>query len=340
MQIVALETQLDDHVPAQGTDQLTMKAITRDRYGLPDVLRLREVARPSAGAHEVLVRVHASSVNFADWVMLTGTPHAARLVFGLFRPRHPVLGRDIAGRVVAVGPGVTRFAPGDEVFGEFTGAYAEYVRVPERCLARKPSNLSFEEAATLPVAAMPALQGLRDKAKIRPGHRVLINGASGGVGSFAVQIAKALGAEVTGVCSTSNCDWVRKIGADHVVDYTREDFTRTSRRYDAIFDAVGSAPIAACTRILSRTGVYVSSVGRMGWSLKALFASLLPGSQVVVLAARSTPRDLTALAELIEAGAVKPVIDRRYTLDEVPGALRRQGEGHARGKSVITVLAP
>ena len=340
MQTTALEMKLDDRAPEQGTGQLTMRAVTRDRYGLPDVLRLREVARPSAGDREVLVRVHASSVNFADWIMMTGMPYAARLVFGVLRPRHRVLGMDLAGRVVAVGPGVTRFAPGDEVFGEFTETYAEYVRVPERCLARKPSNLSFEEAAAVPVAAMPALQGLRDKAKIRPGHRVLVNGASGGVGSFAVQIARAFGAEVTAVCSTANRDWVRSIGADHVVDYTREDFTRTSRRYDAIFDAVGSAPITACTRILSRTGVYVSSVGRMGWSLKALFASLLPGSRVVVLAAHSTAQDLTALAELIEAGAVKPVIDRRYTLAEVPSALRRQGEGHTRGKSVVTVLAP
>jgi NADPH:quinone reductase-like Zn-dependent oxidoreductase len=262
-----------------------------------------------------------------------------RLLSGLLRPTRPALGMDVAGRVHTVGKNVTRFRPGDDVFGEVSGAYAEYVCAPEARLARKPANLSFEQAAAVPVAALPALQGLRDRAGIRPGHKVLVNGASGGVGTFAVQIARALGAEVTGVCSTRNLAMVQSIGAHRVVDYTRDDFTRTSERYDAVFDLVGSAPLSRCRRILTPTGVYISSVGRTGWSLKAFLASLIPASRVVALVARTVADDLMALTALIEAGALTPVLDRRFTLREVPDALRYQSRGRSRGKSTITIAA-
>jgi NADPH:quinone reductase-like Zn-dependent oxidoreductase len=314
-----------------------MKAMVQDRYGLPDVLALQDIARPVPGEREVLLRVRATSLNPADWIFLTGQPYPVRAIAGWLRPRQRVIGLDVAGEVEAVGAAVTRFRPGDAVFGEIRGACAEYVCAGEDRLARMPTTLSFEQAAAVPVAAMPALQGLRDHARIRAGDRVLINGASGGVGTFAVQIARALGAEVTAVCSTRNVDLVRSLGAHRVIDYTREDFTRTPERHHAILDLVGSAPIAACLRVLRPGGVYVSSVGRTGWSLQAFLRSLLPGSRVVPLVARSTPDDLAALAALIEAGQVTPVIDRRYTLPEVPDALRRVGAGHLRGKLVVAV---
>ncbi len=314
-----------------------MRAVVQSGYGLPDTLQLRTVDRPAVGDDQVLVRVRASSVNAGDWMMLVGKPYSVRLVTGLLRPRHPVIGLDIAGEVEAVGRNVTRFRPGDAVYGEGSGAHAEYVAVAEDRLAAKPSRLSFEQAGAVPVAGITALQGLRDKANVRAGDMVLINGASGGVGSFAVQIAKALGAEVTAVCHGSSVDLVRSIGADHVVDYTREDFTQTSRRYDVVFDLVGSASMSACRGITTPNGVYVSSVGRLGWVFRALLRSLVPRSNVRVLAAQPKGSDLAALAELIDAGQVTPVIDRRYTLSEVPQALRYQGEGHARGKSIITV---
>ncbi|MBC7173695.1 MAG: NAD(P)-dependent alcohol dehydrogenase, partial [Polyangiaceae bacterium] len=281
--------------------------------------------------------VRASSVNSADWYMTTGRPWAVRLATGLVRPKPFSLGLDVAGVVEAVGPGVTRFGPGDEVYGEIRGAYAEYVAVAESLLARKPSNLTFEQAATVPIAGITALQAMRDKGRVEPGAKVLVNGASGGVGTFAVMIAKAMGAEVTGVCSTRNLELVRSIGADHVVDYTRASFVETRARYDAVLDLVGSAPIRACRRILAEDGVYVSSVGTLGWSLRAFLLSLVPGSNVVVLAAQPTRDDLDALAALIEAGRVTPVVDRRFELGDVPRALRLQGEGHARGKSAILV---
>ncbi|WP_106094098.1 NAD(P)-dependent alcohol dehydrogenase [Enhygromyxa salina] len=314
-----------------------MKAIVQLGYGRPDVLELREIDAPLIGDDEVSIRVRASSINHADWLILMGEPLPLRLVYGLLRPRNPVIGMDMAGEVVAVGAAVTQFKPGDEVYGEIAGAYAERVSVRQDQIALKPANLGFEQAACMPVAAMTALQGLRDKAKVQPGHKVLINGASGGVGTFAVQIAKALGAEVTGVCSTRNLDLVRSLGADHVLDYTKGDFTATAERYDVIFDLVGSASISACRRVLSPSGVYVSSVGRTGWLLRALLLSLAPGRNVVVLAAQPTQADLQVLAQMVEAGAITPVIDQRYTLSEVPQALRRQGEGHARGKSAIAI---
>jgi NADPH:quinone reductase-like Zn-dependent oxidoreductase len=313
----------------------TMQAIVRDRYGAPEVLALRDIAVPAPRDHEVRVRVHASSVNPADWFSLTGRPLAARLAFGLMRPRDAVLGMDVAGEVEAVGARVTRFRVGDAVYGEAARAYAEHACVAEDRLALKPRNLSFEEAASVPLAGITALQGLRDSAKIKHDSHVCINGASGGVGTFAVQIARALGAEVTGVCSTRNAELVRSIGADHVIDYTREDFTAHAKRYDAILDLVGSASIARCRRALRPGGVYISSVGRLGWIGKSFFASLLPGPRVAVLVTKATPQDLAVLTELAEAGALRPVIDRRYALAEVPEALRRQGEGHARGKSII-----
>lgn len=315
-----------------------MQALVRTRYGSPDRLSIRELPVPVPGPGEVRVRVRASSVNPADWFFLTGTPYPLRLLSGLLSPRHPVFGRDAAGVVDAVGDGVTRFQSGDEVFGEVESAYAEYVIAREDRLGPKPTNASFEEAAALPVAAITALQALRDKAHVRAGHRVLVNGASGGVGTFAVQIAKAFGAEVIGVCSARNAELVRRAGADGIVDYGREDFTATGP-YDAILDLVGSRPLRACLRALRPTGVYVSSVGRLGWTLKSALASLLPGSRVRVVAAATSTEDLTALRDLYEAGKLRSLVDRRYSLGEAPEALRRQGAGHARGKSVISVTS-
>ncbi|AKF04498.1 NAD(P)-dependent alcohol dehydrogenase [Sandaracinus amylolyticus] len=309
----------------------------RDEYGTPDVIALREIERPAPGDDEVLIRVRASSVNPADWILLTGRPYPVRLVAGLFRPKKRVLGMDVTGEVEAVGKNVTRFRPGDEVFGEVGSAYAEHVCAHQDRIAIKPKALSFEEAAAVPVAAMTALQGLRDAARVRAGHAVLINGASGGVGTFAVQIAKSLGAEVTGVCSGRNAEMVRSIGADHVVDYAREDFTRTAARYDAILDLVGSRSISDCRRALRPTGTYVSSVGRLGWSLKALFASVGSSGRARVLTSSPNAADLDVLRSSIDERTIAPVIDQRYPLSDVAEALRRQGEGHARGKSVVTV---
>lgn len=313
-----------------------MKAIVQDKYGSPDVLALQEVDMPQPQDGEVLLRVHASSVNQADWIALTGRPYAARLAFGLIRPKRRIPGLAVAGRVEAVGSNVTQFAPGDDVFGEVSSAYAEYVCVPQERLWRKPTNLTFEQAAAVPVAGTAALQGLRDKGKVGPGCRVLINGASGGVGTFAVQIAKALGAEVTAVCSTRNVDTARSLGADHVIDYTREDFTRCPTRFDAILDLVGSRPLSACRRLLAPSGVYVSSVGRLGRVAKVAVASLV-ARQIVLFTAHQTQQDLAVLKEMIESGQLTPIIERRYTLAEVPDALRYQGQGHAQGKSVIAV---
>ncbi len=316
---------------------MMMRAIVQQHYGLPDVLELREVARPSPRGDEVLVRVRACSVNRGDWIFMTGRPYPVRLFSGLLRPKQPVLGMDLAGVVEAVGPEVRHFAPGDEVYGETNGAYAEFACVAEHRIARKPDNLSFEQAAAVPVAAVPALLGLRDKAAVQPGQHVLVNGASGGVGTFAVQIAKAMGARVTGVCSTRNVAMVRAIGADDVVDYTREDFTHTAQRYDVVFDLVGSASIGSCRRLLTPNGIYLSSVGRTGWALKAALWSLLPKSRVAVLAADPNAKALDALTEFIEAGTVTPVLDRSYALHQVREAMRYQGEGHTRGKTTIFV---
>ena len=322
-----------------------MKAIVYHEYGSPDVLELQELDMPAAKDDEVLVAVHAAAVGPHDWHFLRGTPYLVRMVAGLLKPRRKVLGRDVAGRVEAVGRNVTEFQPGDEVFGEVNfGGYAEYVSVSEDELALKPANLTFEQAAAVSVSAITALQGLRDKGRIQPGQKVLINGAAGGVGTFAVQIAKSFGAEVTGVCSTRNVDMVRSIGADQVIDYTQEDFTQSGRRYDLMLDMVGNHSLSDCRRVLSPKGVYVSVGAQMGdWMgplthvLKVVLASLVGSQKMVVWVAKQTKSDLAVLRELLEVGKVTPVIDRTYPLSEVPEAIRYLELGHARGKVVITV---
>lgn len=324
-----------------------MKAIVQRRYGKPgEVLEFRDVDRPEPDDNEVLLRVHASSVNPADWFMLVGRPYVLRLMFGLMRPKHEIPGMDVAGTVETVGPKVTRFSPGDEVYGELrSGAYAEYAVAAEDALARKPANLGFAEAAAIPLAGVTALQGIRDAGGVRAGHRVLVNGASGGVGTFAVQVAKSLGAHVTGVCSTRNLDMVRSVGADEVIDYTREDFTRGERSYDVIFDLVGSHALGAYRRVLRLGGVYIASTGRPGGNVlgpmpyifRVVLSSLRGGPKMKVFAAKSNADDLEALTQLIEASDVMPVIDRTYSLSETADALAHQGEGHAQGKSVVTV---
>ncbi len=322
-----------------------MKAIVYYNYGSPDVLILEEVEKPTPKEDEVLVKVHAASLNAGDWAMLTGEPFFLRLMggWGLQKPtKHKILGLDIAGRVEAVGANVKQFQPGDEVFGESgIGAFVEYRCVTEDKMVLKPAKISFEEAATIPEAALVALQGLRDTGQIQPGQKVLINGASGGIGTFAVQIAKYFEAEVTAVCSTRNLDLARSIGADHVIDYTQEDFTQNEQRYDLILAANGYHPIADYKRALSSEGIYVCT----GGSLAQLFQSILLGPFMSMTgskkmgnsARKSNKEDLVFMGDLLEAGKVAPVIDKRYPLSEVPEALRYIGEGHARGKVVITV---
>jgi NADPH:quinone reductase-like Zn-dependent oxidoreductase len=324
-----------------------MKAIVSHEYGSPDdVLELEEVDRPVVNDDEVLVRVRAASVNFADYHFLMGTPYIIRAAAGLAKPRNTILGRDVAGRVEAVGRNVTLLEPGDEVFGEANfGTYAEYVSAPEDWLALKPVNLTFEQAAAVPIAGVTALQGLRDVGRIRAGQTVLINGASGGVGTFAVQIAKSFGAEVTGVCSTGKMDLVRSIGADHVIDYTQDDFTGSAQRYDLILDMAGSRSLTACRRALNPKGVYVSStgepdrrwVGSIPRLIKAILLSPFVSQKMTFLAAKQTRSDLVVLRDLVEAGEVTPVIDRTYGLSEVPEALAHFGKGHVQGRVVITV---
>jgi NADPH:quinone reductase-like Zn-dependent oxidoreductase len=324
-----------------------MKAIVYDRYGPPDVLELREVDQPAVGDDQVLVRVHASSVNPADWHIMTGTPYIARLAGGLRTPKVQIPGIDLAGRVEAVGGSVTRFRPGDEVFGAGTKAFAEYAGVPEDGLALKPANLTFEQAAAVPVAGVTALQGLRDKGRLQPGQKVLIIGASGGVGTFAVQLAKAFGADVTGVCSTRNADRVRSLGADQVVDYTQEDFARSGQRYDLVFQVAGTASPSDCRRVLNPKGTLVLCsgegggrlLGPVGRIIGALARSRLWSQRAVMWIANTTSKDLLDLKRRIEAGEVTPVIDRRYPLAEAPEALRYQGAGHTQGKTVITMGA-
>jgi len=323
-----------------------MRAIVRDTYGSPDVLELQEIEKPDVTDDEVLVRVRAASVNPLDWHSLTGTPYLVRMEGGLRKPKSNRLGVDFAGTVEAVGKEVTQFRPGDEVFGGRSGAFAEYVCVPEdRAVVLKPANVTFEEAAAVPVAALTALQGLRDKGQLQPGQKVLINGASGGVGTFAVQIAKALGAEVTGVCNARNVDIARSIGADHVIDYTREDFTRSDRRYDLMLDVAGSRSWSECRRVLNPQATLVivggpktnRLIGPLGHVVKVRLAALRSSRKVVFFIAKFNKADMVVLRELLEAGEVTPVIDRRYALSEIADALRYMGEGHAQGKNVITV---
>src|SRR5213082_6667 len=329
--------------PAPPAGATLMKAAVRHCYGSPDVVRYEDIPKPSPKDNEVLVRVHAASVNPLDWHELEGTPYLVRMDDGFGKPDNPRLGVDFAGTVEAVGKSVTRFKPGDEVFGGRDGAFAEYVTVREaRAIALKPSNVSFEQAAAVPIAAITALQALRDKGRIHAGQKVLINGASGGVGTFAVQIAKSFGAEVTGVCSTRNVDMVRSIGADHVIDYTQEDFTKSGQRYDLIFDCVGNHSLSAHRRALIPNGVCVVAGAKGVWDFltRALTAPVLSRSvsqKFVTFIAKINKDDLTIMRELMATGKVTPVIDRRYSLSEVPEAIRYLDKRHARGKVVITL---
>ena len=322
-----------------------MKAIVRNIYGPPDVLHLEDVPRPAVRDGDVLVKVRAASANAGDWHLLRGTPLPFRLIAGLRTPKFRIIGSDIAGCVEAVGRNVTQFRPGDHVFGELSrcgfGAYAEFAVAPEKALAFKPANLSFEDAAAVPTAGCTALQGLR-KGRIQQGQRVLINGASGGVGTFAVQIAKSFGAEVTAVCSTRNVDAVRSIGADHVLDYTKHEFAAVGSRFDLILAANGDRSIWDYKRALNANGTYVMT----GGSNRQLTDALLFGPLMSMgrqklgnLLVKPNQADLLFLKELCEAGTLKPMIDRRFQLSEVPAAIRYVEDGHARGKVVITVSA-
>ena len=325
------------------TDQ-SMRAIVHERYGRPDVLEFREVEKPAIEDDRVLVRVHASSVNPVEWYGVTG-PYFARVGSGLRRPKDMSVGADLAGRVEAVGPGVKGFQPGEEVYGTSGGSWAEYASAREERLAPKPANLSFEEAAAVPVAGVTALQALRDKGRLQAGQKVLINGASGGVGTFAVQIAKSFGAEVTGVCSTRNMERVRSLGADHVVDYTKEDFTKLGECHDLMLDVAGNRSFLAYRRVLTPEATVVVVGGPMTYRglgpLPHMAGTILKSrgrSQTVTFfVAEVTTDDLNSLRELLESGKVSPVIDRTYPLSEAPEALTYLGEGHARGKVVITV---
>lgn len=322
-----------------------MKAIVYEKYGSPDVLELKEIEKPVPADNELLIKVHAASVNFADWHLLTADVFLVRLSSGLLKPKKQVLGADVAGKVESVGKNVTQFQPGDEVFGDIFGAscgsFAEYVCASENAFVLKPAGMTFGEAAAVPLAAVTAYQGLHHQGKIKPGQKVLINGASGGVGSYAVQIAKSFGAEVTAVCSTGKTDMVRSIGADHVIDYTKEDFAKNGLRYDLILAANGYHPISAYRRALKPGGIYVMAGGSMAQIFQALllgpWISMAGRKKMGALTAKPNKNDLLVIRELLEAGKVAPVIDRQYPLSEVADALRYLGEGHALGKVVITM---
>lgn len=331
--------------PPIASDAERMQAIAYRCYGSPDILTLEEVAKPVAADNEVLVKVHVASVNPLDWHYMRGEPYLMRLGTGLGMPDDTRLGVDFAGTVEAVGSDVTQFNPGDRVFGGASGAFGEYVTISEdRALARIPDNISFEQAASVPIAAITALQALRDKGKLAKGQKVLINGASGGVGTFAVQIAKSYGAEVTGVCSTRNLEMVRSIGADHVIDYTREDYTEGGQKYDLIVDMVGNRSLGENRDVMTPEGVLVIVGGKKGnWigpllrPIQAMLMSPFIDQEMSLMLARLDQQDLISLAELMEEEKVTPVIDRRYRLSEVPDAIRYSEEGHARGKIVINI---
>ncbi len=319
-----------------------MKAIVYTKYGSPDVLQLKDVEKPTPNEDEVLIKIHAASVNAYDWHFLTADIFLIRLMGGgLLKPKDTRLGADMAGRIETVGRNVRQFQPGDEVFGMLKGAFAEYACAPESSLALKTIHASFDQAAALPMAAITALQGLRDEGQIQAGQKVLINGASGGVGTFAVQIAKSFGTEVTAVCSTRNLEQARSIGADHVIDYTKENFMKSGQQYDLVFAANGYHSLSAYKRTLTPKGIYVMAGGTMA----QIFQSMLMGSimsethgrKMVGVNAKRSQNDLVFMKELFEAGKVKSVIDRRYPLSEAAEALRYLGEGHARGKIVITM---
>src|SRR5437870_11989533 len=326
-----------------------MKAIVYCDYGLPNQ-KLADIAKPTPTDDQVLVKVHAASVNPLDWHFIEGTPYVMRAMgVGLRKPKDTRLGVDFAGTVEAVGKNVTKFKPGDEVFGGRTGAFAEYVCVREsRAVASKPANVTFEQAASVPIAGITALQGLRDKGKVQPGQKVLINGASGGVGTFAVQIAKSMGADVTGVCSTKNLDMVRSLGADHVIDYTKEDFTKGDQHYDVILDNVANHSLSECRRVLNPDGKYVliggGGVNESRWlapglthALKAMFLSKFVSQKMGMMLAELNHDDLAFIADLMQSGKVTPVIDRTYRLSELPQAIQYLEQGHARGKVVVNV---
>ena len=319
-----------------------MKAIVQDRYGSAEVLKSRDIERPQVGDNEVLVRVHAASIHLGDSILMSGTPYLMRMATGLRRPKNQVPGTDIAGTVEAVGQEVKGLRPGDEVFGWCTGAFAEYASTSQDHLVPKPANLSFEQAAAVGVSATTALQLLRDDGKVQPGQKVLINGASGGVGTFAVQIAKAFGAEVTGVTSTKNLDLVRSIGADHVIDYTREDFRTGGPRYDFILDNVGDRSMSETRSALAPTGTLLSNGGghtggKLSRVIRATVASMFVRQQGKPTVKTQNRADLAALKELVEAGKVTPVIDAAYPLRETPRAIGHVAAGHARGTVVITM---
>jgi NADPH:quinone reductase-like Zn-dependent oxidoreductase len=322
-----------------------MRAVVYRRYGPPDVLTLEEIGNPLPSEDEVLIKVRAASVNPYDWHFMRGEPYPVRMMAGVRRPKNPRLGADVAGEVEAVGKNIARLKPGDAVFGTCQGSFADYACGSESRLAIKPGNVTFEQAASVGIAAMTALQGLRDKGRIQPGYRVLVNGAAGGVGTFAAQIAKSFGAQVTGVCSTRNVEMVRSIGADHVVDYTREDFTEGREHYDLILDCVGNHSLSACGRVLGPKGIYVAAggkagrwmVGVLGRTITAKMLSWWGSRKFLSLLANINKDDLALVGELIATGKVTPVIDRRYGLSDVPDAIRYLEEGHARGKVVISL---
>jgi NADPH:quinone reductase-like Zn-dependent oxidoreductase len=326
-----------------------MKAVVYCDYGVPN-LKFQEIERPTPADDQLLVKVRAASVNPLDWHFIEGTPYVMRAMgVGLRKPKDTRLGVDFAGTVEAVGKNVTQFKPGDEVFGGRTGAFAEYVCVREaRAVALKPANITFEQAASVPIAAITALQGVRDKGKVQAGQKVLINGASGGVGTFAVQIAKSYGAEVTGVCSTRNLDMVRSLGADHVIDYTKEDFTKSEQRYDVILDNVANHSLSECRRVLNPNGIYVliggGGVNESRWlgpglthALKAMLLSKFVNQKMGMMLAELNQKDLTFLADLMQSGKVTPVIDRTYKLSDLPDAIRYLEQGHARGTVVVSM---
>lgn len=319
-----------------------MKAIVYEKYGSPDVIQLKDIEKPTPKDDEVLIKIHAASVNAYDWHFLTADIFLIRLMGGgLLKPKNTRLGADMAGRIETVGKNVKQFQPGDEVFGMVKGSFAEYTCAPESALALKPVNTSFDEAAAIPMAAITALQGLRDEGQIRAGQTVLINGASGGVGTFAVQIAKSFGAEVTAVCSTGNLEQARSIGADHVIDYTKEDFTKNGQQYDLVFAANGYHSLSAYKRALTPKGIYIMAGGTMAQIFQSMLMgpmmSETGGRKMSGVSAQRSQNDLVFIKELFEAGKIKSVIDRRYPLGEAAEALRYLGAGHARGKVVISV---
>ena len=331
------------------TGEPHMKAVVYTNYGSPDVLEIRDIKKPVPNDDQVLIKVRAASINPLDWHFMEGTPYVMRAMgVGLRKPKDPRLGVDYAGTVEAVGKNVTQFKPGDEVLGGKSGAFAEYVCArADRAIVLKPANITFEQAASVPIAAITALQGLRDKGKIQPGQKVLINGASGGVGTFAVQIAKSFGADVTGVCSTRNLDMVRSLGADYVIDYTKEDFTKNGQRYDLILDNVGTQPLSGFRRVLNPNGILVmiggggpndgGLIGPLGRPVKALLLSPFISQKMGMLMAELNKKDLTILGDLMQSGKVTPVIDRTYPLSQIAEAIRYLEQGHARGKVIITM---